>query len=130
MILKTGKTEYVTESLIKTKYYICSMINKEQILQNIIGIVNKNDPDSEIYLYGSHARGDAKKLSDWDLLILLNRQNISFDVETKYMDEFYELELETGEIISPLIYSKSDWILNHSITPLFENIQKEGVRIK
>ena len=119
MILKTGKTEYVTESLIKTKYYICSMINKEQILQNIIRIVNKNDPDSEIYLYGSHARGDAKKLSDWDLLILLNRQNISFDVETKYMDEFYELELETGEIISPLIYSKSDWILNHSITPLY-----------
>ena len=130
MILKTSKTEYVTESLIKTKYYICSMINKEQILQNIIRIVNKNDPDSEIYLYGSHARGDAKKLSDWDLLILLNRQNIPFDVETKYMDEFYELELETVEIISPLIYSKSDWILNHSITPLSENIQKEGVRIK
>ncbi len=41
-----------------------------------------------------------------------------------------KLELETGEIISPLIYSKSDWILNLSITPLFENIQKEGVRIK
>jgi len=51
---------------------------------------------------------------------------------TKTIMKFIEakLELETGEIISPLIYSKSDWILNLSITPLFENIQKEGVRIK
>ena len=106
------------------------MKKKDQILLMIVGIVNKNAPDSEVYLYGSQARGNAKKLSDWDLLILLKRQNISFDYETKFMDEFYELELETGEIISPLFYSKSDWNANHSATPLFENIQKEGVRIK
>lgn len=106
------------------------MSRKEQILQKIIGVVNRNAPDSEIYLYGSQARGDAQKLSDWDLLILLNRQYISFDFETKFMDEFYEIELEIGEIISPLIYSKNDWNENHSVTPLFENIQKEGIRIK
>ena len=46
------------------------------------------------------------------------------------MDEFYELELETDEVISPLIYSKEDWRSNHSITPLYENIKKEGVRLK
>ena len=106
------------------------MIDKEQILQKIISVVNDNAPDSEVYLYGSRARGDAKTLSDWDLLILLNQQNIPFDLETRFMDEFYEIELETGEIISPLIYSKGDWTDNHSITPLYENIQREGVRIK
>jgi predicted nucleotidyltransferase len=84
------------------------MIDKEQILQRIIRVVDTNAPDSEIYLYGSRARGDSKKFSDWDLLILLNRQNIAFEIETKFMDDFYEIELETGEIISPLIYSKSD----------------------
>lgn len=96
----------------------------------IIQAVNKTAPDSEVYLYGSQARGTAKNLSDWDLLILLNKSNIPFDFETKFMDEFYELELETGEVISPLIYSKEDWRLNHSITPLYENIKKEGVRLK
>jgi uncharacterized protein len=106
------------------------MSRKEKILNKIIGVIDKNDPDSEIYLYGSRARGDARKLSDWDLLILLNRKNITFDLETRFMDELYEIELETGEIISPLIYTKMDWIENHSITPLFENIQKEGIRIK
>ncbi len=106
------------------------MNKKEKILNKIVAVVNKTAPDSEIYLYGSRARGDAKNLSDWDVLILLNVKNISFDFETKLMDEFYEIELETGEIITPLICSKTDWIENYFKTPLFENIQKDGVRIK
>jgi predicted nucleotidyltransferase len=106
------------------------MSRKEKILQRIIMVVDKNAPDSEVYLYGSQARGNAKKLSDWDLLILLNRPSISFDLETKFMDEFYDLELETGEVISPLIYSKSDWNNNYPITPLFENITNEGIKLK
>ena len=106
------------------------MSKKEQILRMIIKVVDKNAPDSEVYLYGSQARGNAKKLSDWDLLILLNTPDITFEFETRFMDEFYDLELETGEIISPLIYSKTEWNSNHSVTPLFENIKKEGVRLK
>jgi predicted nucleotidyltransferase len=106
------------------------MSKKEQILQMIKTVVDKNAPDSEVYLYGSQARGNAKKLSDWDLLILLNTQIISFDFETKFMDEFYDLELQTGEIFSPLIYSKKEWESNYSITPFYENIQKEGIRLK
>jgi predicted nucleotidyltransferase len=106
------------------------MSKDEQIVQKIISVANKTAPDSEIYLYGSRARGNARKLSDWDLLILLSSTNISFDFETKFMDEFYEIELETGEIISPLIYSKEQWNKNYALTPLFENILREGVRIK
>lgn len=106
------------------------MIKRDKILSKIVRVINNTAPDSEVYLYGSRARGDAKQTSDWDLLILLNLQNISFDFETKIMDTFYDIELETGEIISPLIYSKNDWIENHSITSLYENIKKEGVRIK
>ena len=101
-----------------------------QILKKITELALSKYPDSEIYLFGSRARDEAKKLSDWDLLILLNKKEISFELETKIMDEFFELELETGEIISPLIYSKTDWIKNHSFTPLFEIIKKEGIRIQ
>jgi predicted nucleotidyltransferase len=106
------------------------MSKKEQILKQIIGVVDNNAPDSEVYLYGSRARGNAKKLSDWDLLILLNNTTIPFDFETKFMDEFYDLELETGEIISPLIYSKNDWNSTYFLSPLYENIKNEGVRLK
>jgi uncharacterized protein len=106
------------------------MSKKEKMLQRIIGVVNKNAPDSEIFLYGSRARGNSRKSSDWDLLILLNSTPNSFEFETKFMDEFYEIEIETGEVISPLIYSRSDWMEKHSATPLYENIQREGLRLK
>jgi len=106
------------------------MTKKELILSKIVRAINETAPDSEVYLYGSRARGNAKKVSDWDLLILLNLPHLPFNFETEIMDTFYNVELETGEIISPLIYSKNDWFQNHSYTPLFENIEKEGIRIK
>jgi predicted nucleotidyltransferase len=106
------------------------MSPRNKILKMITDLAISKYPDAEIYLYGSQARGSAKKLSDWDLLILLNKTKISFEIETKLMDDFYELELETGEIFSPLVYSKTDWAKNHSLTALFQNIQKEGLRIK
>jgi uncharacterized protein len=106
------------------------MTANKKILSRIIRLVNLNAPDSEVYLYGSRARGESKKLSDWDLLILLNNPTVSFEVETKFMNEFYDLELETGEIFSPLIYSKNDWNLKYNYTPLFENIKTEGIRLK
>ncbi len=106
------------------------MSSREEIIDRIVDLANSKYPDSEIYLYGSRARGNARSLSDWDLLVLLNTPNVSFNIETKLMDEFYELELEIGAVISPLIYSKTDWNKNHTITPLYENIQKDGVKIK
>jgi len=106
------------------------MSKKSIILKRIYELATDKFPDSEIYLYGSRARNDDRKISDWDLLILINSRHISFNLETSLMDEFYELELETGEIFSPLIYSKYDWSRNHISTSLFQNIQKEGIRIK
>jgi predicted nucleotidyltransferase len=106
------------------------MAHKDKIIDRIVSVINAIDPDSEVYLYGSRARGDSSRRSDWDLLILLNMNKVSFAYETKIMDDFYDIELDTGEVISPLIYSKRDWINKHSITPLFENIEKEGVQIK
>lgn len=106
------------------------MTKRKRILKKIIEVVGNTAPNSEIYLYGSRARGDDQKFSDWDLLILLTATSISFDFETKFMDKFYEIELETGEVISPLIYTKKDWVKNHKVTPLYENIQAQGIRIK
>jgi predicted nucleotidyltransferase len=106
------------------------MLKKENIIQKIVTLAISKIPDSEIYLYGSRARGDNNRLSDWDLLVLLNSKNIFFEYETKIMDEFYELELETGQVFSPLIYSKTEWEQNHTLTTLYENIQQEGIRIK
>ncbi|MEI6141105.1 MAG: nucleotidyltransferase domain-containing protein [Mariniphaga sp.] len=106
------------------------MKRREFILKRIVDVVEQTAPNSEVYLYGSRARGTARKMSDWDLLILLNSQEITFDFETRVMDDFYEIEIETGEVFSPMIYTKADWNTNHVLTPLFANIKREGVRLK
>jgi len=106
------------------------MTKKEKILKSIVEAVSKTAPDSEIYLYGSRARGDFKEYSDWDLLILLNKDKIPFALETEIIDDLFDVELETGEVITPLIYPKKEWQEKLSITPLYENIRKQGIRIK
>jgi uncharacterized protein len=106
------------------------MARREKIIKKILELSDKMYPDAEIYLYGSQARGDAGRMSDWDLLVLLNSNAITVSDEKSLMDEFYRIELETGAILSPLIYSKEDWVNKYSITPFFENIERDAIRLK
>jgi uncharacterized protein len=106
------------------------MKRRDLIIQRLADIINKTEPNSELYLYGSRARGSAKKGSNWDFLILLNSDQLSFDNETKLIDDIYEVELETGEVISPLIYTKHEWRTRHQSTPLYFNINNEGIKLK
>ena len=100
-----------------------------EILNRIREVVEVIAPNSEVYLYGSRARGNSKKLSDWDILILIDITRISFNLEKKIIDALYDIEIETGEVISPMIYTKKDWNIKHSFTPLYENISREGIRL-
>jgi len=88
--------------------------------------IKRIDPKAKVVLFGSRARGDAKRDSDWDLLILINSQNIR-EKEELFRDKIFDLELETGEIISMFVYNNKDWTSRHKVTPLYKSIKKEGV---
>ena len=104
-------------------------MNKQEILNRIkSGIIGK-DPNAEIYLYGSRARGDNRKDSDWDILVVSSREKVNFDYESDLRDPIIDIELETGEVISLLVYSKSDWRKKQISSPLFENVKNEGIKI-
>jgi uncharacterized protein len=92
--------------------------SESKILSQIKKIVTENEPRAKIYLYGSRSRGIAKSNSDWDLLILLNKDKISQEDEQKITYPLYDLEFDTGEVISPMIYSKMEWknIRSHLFT--------------
>jgi len=97
-----------------------------QIATRIRHEIKLIDPRAKVVLFGSRARGDAKKDSDWDLLILIDSLNIR-EKEDLFRDKIYDLELETGEIISLFVYNNKDWTSRHKITPLYKSIKKEGV---
>ena len=110
-------------------FSIFAYMNKQEILNKIkLGIIGK-DPNAEIYLYGSRARGDNRKDSDWDILVVSPREKVNFDYESDLRDPIIDIELETGEVISLLVYSKSDWSKKQTSSPLFENVKNEGIKI-
>ena len=102
---------------------------KQHIIQLIRQKVNELDNTAEVILYGSRARGDNKRDSDWDVMILLNRRNVDKKVEQIFRHHLLDIELEIGVPISVFVYSKSDWEGKYSVTPLFKSIKKEGILI-
>ncbi len=99
---------------------------EKDILKQIKEIVKGKDPSAKIYLYGSRSRGTANSESDWDLLIILNRDKISADLEREITYPLYDLEFETGEIISPMLYTDNEWNTKYSVTPFYRNVMREG----
>ncbi len=103
------------------------MINKTDFLQRIKKIIKENEPSAVVYLYGSRARGVNKKDSDWDLLILLKKDPVTQETEKKITYPLYDLEFETGQVISPMVYSEKEWNLKHVCTPFYTNVMREGI---
>lgn len=91
----------------------------------VLGII----PDSQIVLYGSRARGDAGTDSDFDLLVLVNGP-VDWKIERLLGNRLYDLELETGKILSLQVISRDKWD-----SPLFQampfrkNVEREGITI-
>lgn len=102
-------------------------MEKQLIRQKIKDIILQDNSDAKVILYGSRARGTELQESDWDILVLLNKPNVSFRDEQKIRHRLFEIELETGESISTFVYSQRDWDTRLSITPLFKNIKREGI---
>lgn len=103
--------------------------SKQHIIQLIRQKVSELDNTAEVILYGSRARGDNKRDSDWDVMILLNRKKVDKKVEQTYRHHLLDIELEIGVPVSVFVYSKSDWEGKYSITPLYKSIKKEGILI-
>ena len=107
-----------------------------KVIDNIINnFTNKvrellGDRVKKIILYGSYARGDYKQSSDIDIMILTD---LNFEEIEKYRDEIsdiaFDIELESGIVISPVIKNIDRYNERVNIVPFFKNVQKEGVAL-
>jgi len=82
-----------------------------------------------VILFGSYARGDYREDSDVDLLILLDKEKITYDDEARISRPLFMIEINTGISISPLVYTKYFWEKQHKVTPFYENVNEEGIAL-
>lgn len=90
-------------------------------------IISQTDPTAVAILYGSRATGKAKKESDWDILVLLDKPTVSLKEEQLFRHRLYELELATGKSISTFVFAAADWNTRLSVTPLYEAVKQNGI---
>jgi predicted nucleotidyltransferase len=83
---------------------------------------------TRVILFGSRARGDARPDSDWDVLIVLNKQELEDSDYDDYCYPLHELGWSIKECINPVMYTLKDWLKYH-FSLFYHHVTEEGVVI-
>jgi len=85
-------------------------MEREQVIDDIRQVASTVLPyGSQLFLYGSRARGDAREDSDWDLLLLLDQPIAADDAFRRYTYPIMQRGFDLWQYFSIQTYNKNDW---------------------
>jgi uncharacterized protein len=102
-------------------------MNRQELIDRVKMTVKSVDSKARVILFGSRARGDDNKISDWDFLILLSKEPDE-KIKKQIRDKLIDIELEAEQVISTITYSQDQWP-DFKITPLYKNVFREGIEV-
>ncbi|WP_288590589.1 nucleotidyltransferase domain-containing protein [uncultured Prevotella sp.] len=102
-------------------------MDNNTILDDIRRSLKNNMPmGGKAFLFGSQARGTAHPGSDWDILVILNKDVLEPSDYDTITFPLTSLGWEIGENISPVMYTQKEWDSN-KMTPFYKNVQRDGI---
>jgi uncharacterized protein len=104
-------------------------ISNNQLFNRIKETVMAVEPTADVILYGSYARGENKEGSDIDLLILVNDKVLNYNTIKGITYPLFKIEVETGITISPVVHNKSVWESKSGLSPFYENVNADGIKL-
>ncbi|HAH23106.1 MAG TPA: hypothetical protein DCL77_04970 [Prolixibacteraceae bacterium] len=104
------------------------MIDKNVILIDLKSRLQDqySDAINNIVLFGSQANNNANEFSDFDILILLNRDYTKED-EDRILDICYDIDLKYNILIDAHLLSIKELDSKRGKQPIFVNALKNGV---
>ena len=103
------------------------MDRNQNILKQVKERIHRIDPDAKIFLFGSRARDDFRNDSDWDFLILTEKQ-ISQELKNKISDSLFEAELDIDQVLTSIVQNVTIWE-KYSNTPIYRNIINDSIEL-
>ena len=102
-------------------------MERDALLKEVKRAIAQIEPEADVILYGSRARGDSSAESDWDFLVLVNGPADDDRVDRiRYC--LYEIEWDSGEVLSSIVRSREQWDSQPlKSTPFHRNVELEGV---
>ena len=113
------------------RHYIRTVMStkEKEVLKKIREVAHHSIPKGgRALLYGSRARGNAHQGSDWDVLILLDKDKLDDWDYTHVSYPFVMLGSEINEEINPIMYTEKEW-KQYNFTPFYENVEQDGVQL-
>lgn len=102
---------------------------QEHILASIKSkLVETLPANGSAVLFGSQARGDQSSDSDWDILIIIDKDKVSLAENAAITYPLVMVGWNYGVEINPILYTKGEWERNRH-TPFYENVERDGKRI-
>lgn len=83
---------------------------------------------SQLWLYGSRARGDNRPDSDWDLLLLIDKDVQQLKDFDTFAYPFIEMGWQLGQDINPMLYTRKEWE-KRNFTPFYQNVEKDKISL-
>jgi predicted nucleotidyltransferase len=90
-------------------------------------ILRRRFPIEQVILFGSKARGEDDAESDIDLLVLTS-QPLSGRERDVVVDSLFDLQLELGVVLSPVIVPFQEWDHGlYQVLALRQEVERDGV---